>query len=147
MRILGWAGLVATLAGCVTGSSATTPAETPRTANVVDVAVASASAATEVARRHDDDDVVLAWKLEFVGDRARFMLCSGEDACGTRPVEVAAKSILAMKRVGRTRPVGDTGPLDVVDVLRLTVAREAQLSRGGSAIDPTRGVVLAAPPK
>lgn len=130
---------VATLAACVA-----TPDPGVRPANAVDVAFATGAAAHELGRAQADD-VLLAWKLAMVGDRARFLVCTSENECGVRRAEVPAASILAVKRVNRIRAIGEDGSLQDGDVVRLTIARGTQLSRGGVAIDAPQGIVSSAP--
>ena len=69
-------------------------------ATAVDAAIASGMAVDELANAKGQE-VVFGWKLGIVGDRARFFACTAEDACGERLVDVPAKSLLAVKVVGR----------------------------------------------
>ena len=132
----------ADLAACVTA-----PREGVHTPSPVEGATAAVMAAGELAK-DAPDEVVLGWKLVVVGDRARFFQCEAEDVCGERPVEVAAKAVVAVKVVGRTRPKRDDGSLvDESDVLRLTIHRATTTSRGGVASDPNRGLTVGGPTK
>jgi hypothetical protein len=118
------------------------PREGVHSASPVDAAIASGMAADELAKGKPSE-VVLGWKLEVIGERARFFACTAEDTCGERVVEVPAKSLVAVKTVGRARPKRDDGSsAPETDVLRLTLANDVSTSRGGVASDPHRGLTF-----
>jgi hypothetical protein len=118
------------------------PREGVHSATPIEAAVASGMAANELARSKPEQ-FVLGWKLDVIGDRARFFSCTAEDTCGERLVEVPAKALLAVKIVGRARPLLDDGvTADETDVLRFTIANDVTTSRGGVAADPHRGLTI-----
>jgi hypothetical protein len=130
-RVVATAGLLA----CVT-----TPKAGVHTATPMDAAIGAGMAADEIARSKGEE-VIVGWKLTVIGDRARLFQCTSENTCGERPLDLPASSVVAVKVVGRVRPVRDDGSLaSETDVLRVTVARGVTTSRGGVAIDPNRGV-------
>jgi hypothetical protein len=117
------------------------PAEGVHPANPVQVAVASAMTAEELAK--NKHETVYGWNLEIVGERATFFACPEEHQCNERRIDVPAKTVLAVKRVGRVHPSGaDGSELDEIDVLQLTLAKDAATSRGGVVADPQRGLTM-----
>jgi len=123
------------------------PREGVHAAHPLEVVHASAIAAGEVAKGNDQE-TVHGWKLEIVGESARFFACSDVDVCNEQLVELPAKSVVAVKHVGRARPVrADGSALEETDVLRLTLAKDVTTSRGGIAADPHRGLVVGGPTK
>ncbi|MBX3208390.1 MAG: hypothetical protein KF764_25315 [Labilithrix sp.] len=123
------------------------PNEGVKSGSPVDVAYASALTAKELASTHNPE-TVYGWKLEIVGERARFFACSDERTCGERVVDVPAKSVVAVARVGRANPSrADGSAFEETDVLRLTLASDVTTSRGGVASDPHRGMVVNVPSK
>ena len=136
--------VVAALSGT---AACAAPREGVHAGNPVDVAYASAMTAKELAKSKDHE-TVYGWKLEVVGERARFFECSGEDVCGERIVDVPARSVVAVKPVARVRPTrADGSELEETDVLRLTLARDVTTSRGGVTSDPQRGLTVGGPAK
>jgi hypothetical protein len=123
------------------------PREGVHAANPVDVAYASAMTANELAKTKSQE-TVYGWNLEIVGDRARFFACPKEHACGERIVDVPAKSVLAVKHIGRAHPSrADGSELEETDVLLLTLAKDVTTSRGGVVADPQRGLTVGGPAK
>ncbi|MDB4937780.1 MAG: hypothetical protein JWP87_4752 [Labilithrix sp.] len=123
-------------------ASCAAPREGVHSATAADAAIASGMAVEELATAKKEQ-VVLGWKLEVIGDRARFFACSAEDACGERVVEVPAKALLSFKVVGRARPTRDDGTVaEETDVVRVTLAKDTTTSRGGVVADPHRGLTL-----
>ncbi len=123
------------------------PSEGVQPGSPADVAVASAMTAKEIAK-NDAQDTVYGWNFEIVGERARFFACTDEHACNERSVDVPAKSVVAVKHVGRTRPLrADGSELDEADVLRLTLAKGVATSRGGITSDPQHGLTVGGPTK
>ncbi len=121
------------------------PREGVHSATPLDAAVASGMAVDELAKAKKQD-IVYGWKLEIAGERARFFACTAEDVCGDRVVEVPAKSLVAVKVIGRARPTRDDGSTgEETDVLRVTLANDTATSRGGVVADPHRGLTLGGP--
>jgi hypothetical protein len=127
-------------------SACVAPREGAHGAGPLDVAAAAAMTANEAAASKKDQ-TTFAWGIEVVGDRTKFRLCTAEDACGVRLVDVPSKAVLSVKVVGRTRPSADDGSrLDEVDVVRVELDDETRISRGGAASD-ARGLVIGGPTK
>ncbi|MBX3261623.1 MAG: hypothetical protein KIS78_22565 [Labilithrix sp.] len=121
------------------------PSEGVRPGTPMHVAQASAMAAEELARG-EKRQTAYGWKLEVAGERARFFACADERTCGERVVDVPAKSVVAVARVGRVNPSrADGSALEETDLLRLTLAEDAPTSRGGAASDPHRGMTVSMP--
>ena len=139
---------MAAVAQALSGTAAcAAPREGVHAGNPVDVAYASAMTAKELAKS-EDHETVYGWNLELVGERARFFACSDEHACGERVVDVPAKAVVAVKRVGRAHPSrADGSQLDETDVLRVTLQKDVTTSRGGVASDPQRGLTVGGPAK
>ncbi|HVH46133.1 MAG TPA: hypothetical protein VM925_27475 [Labilithrix sp.] len=128
-------------------SACVAPREGVHTAGPAEVVAASAMTADELARSKGQE-TVYGWKLEIVGERARFFSCTTEHVCGERAVDVPVKSVIATKVVGRVRPSrADGSELEETDVHRLTIASDVQTSRGGVVSDPHRGLTVGAPSK
>ena len=103
--------------------------------------------AQELARTKGQE-TVYGWKLEIVGERARFFSCKTEDVCGERAVDIPANSVIATKVVARVRPSrADGSELEETDVHRITVASDVHTTRGGVVSDPHRGLTVGATPK
>ena len=141
-------GLPVLIVVALSGTAAcVAPREGVHAANPVDVAAASVMTANELAKSKDQE-TLHGWNLEFVGDRARFFACADEHACGEHVVDVPAKSVVAVKRVGRAHPSrADGSQLDETDVLRVTLQKDVTTSRGGVAADPQRGLTVGGPAK
>src|SRR5262245_23360462 len=90
--------LALSLAACVVPRQ-----EAPRSASAVDAAVAGAVTAHELANQRPEE-TVYGWQLEIAGERAKYLACTAQEACGQRHVEIATSSLVATKVVGRTRP-------------------------------------------
>lgn len=115
-------------------------------ANPAHAVVAGAMTASELSNRKQSN--VYGYGLQVAGDRARFFSCEAIDTCGDRAVEVSVPSLVATSVVGRARPLRADGTLaEETDVLRLTLAEDGATSRGGVAVDPHRGITVAAPRK
>ncbi len=136
--------IVATISGV---AACAAPREGVHAATPVDVAYAAAMSAKEIAKG-ETHETAYAWNLQIVGERARFFACPDEHTCGERIVDVPAKSVVAVKRVGRARPFrADGSELDETDVLRLTLTNDVATSRGGVVADPQRGLTVGGPTK
>lgn len=106
-----------------------------------DVAVAGALEAREVAEGAPSE-TAYGWRLEIVGDRARYYACTAVDACTFRRMDVSAESVRATKVVARVRPTRQDGTTaEEVDVYELTFARELSTTRGGATTDG-RGLLV-----
>jgi len=146
MRLVLPITFVIVMAICGTGACAA-PNEGVEPGSPVDVAYASAMTADELAKSKKQE-TAYGWKLEFVGERARFFACTDERTCGERLVDVPARSVVATQRIGRVQPSrADGTALEETDVLRLTLAKDTGTTRGGVASDPQRGLTVAMPPK
>ena len=139
--------LLWTLAGIAGAGACAAPKEGVHQANPVEAAYAAGMTAAEIAKG-PKQETVHGWRFEIVGATARFYACSDVDACSERLVEMPAKSVVAVKHVGRARPVrADGSELEETDVVRLTIAKDVVPSRGGVASDPHRGLVVGGPTK
>ncbi|MBX3211863.1 MAG: hypothetical protein KF850_07510 [Labilithrix sp.] len=122
------------------------PEEGVRPGTALHVAQASAMTAEELAHAKERR-TAYGWKLEIAGESARFFACADERTCGDRVVDLPAKSVVAVARVGRVNPSrADGTTLEETDLLRLTLADDAPTSRGGAASDPHRGMTVSMPP-
>ena len=124
-----------------------TPSPNVRGADANDVITAAHMTARELAHSKQEA-TVLGCALTIVGERATFVACRAEDACGPRQIEVQAKDVLQVKSVGRIRPTQPDGTLGEESVVvRITLSQNAATSRGGAAYDPARGLVTGGPSK
>ena len=142
VRVL--ASIIIAIAGA---GACAAPREGPSRADPVEAAYAAGMTAAELAKG-PKQETVHGWRFEIVGPTARFFACSDVETCSERLVEMPAKSVVAVRHVGRARPVRvDGSELDETDVVRLTIAKEVVPSRGGVATDPHRGLVVGVPAK
>lgn len=86
---------------------------------------------------------VFGWQLEVGAGRARYFSCASAESCGSRPVDIAASSVLAVKTIGRAAPTLDDGSTgSETEVYELTLKVDEAVTRGGAAYDSNRGLMV-----